>query len=197
MNAVCIVGGGPSLAETLDEIRELKAPVWACNGAYPYLVERGINPQAFVMVDRRKDNVAFVRKPVPGCIHYLDKRCHIEVRRALMGHKVKEYDQYLLRAGGTVVSHAMLLARQQGLTDQHFFGVDCCYLDDHGHAYSQPWQDGEETQEVELYGRKWRAAPWMLRQVEDFARLEAKFKDLKFTVHGNGLWARSREEPWH
>lgn len=194
MNAVAIVGGGPSLAGTLDEIRELNAPVWACNGAYPYLVEHGIEPQAFVMVDRRKENAAFVRKPVPGCVHYLDKRVHPDVVRALKHHKVKEYDQYRLLAGGTVVSHAMLLARQQGLTDQHFFGVDCCYMDGDGHAYPQPWQKGEKVEDLEMYGKTWRTAPWMLAQVADFNKIEARFHDLKFTVHGNGLWARSREE---
>jgi hypothetical protein len=193
----CIVGGGPSLADTLPTLREMQASgaqVWACNGAYPYLVKQEIHPQAFVLVDRRKENAAFVARPVTGCIHYLDERCHPDVVAKLSGYAVKRYDQYKLRAGGTVTSHAMLLARQAGATDQHFFGIDCCYLDDMGHAYSQPWNEGEDTQTVTMYGRQWRVAPWMLAQAADFLTLERKFKDLRFTVHGNGLWARSREK---
>ena len=58
-----IVGGGPSLADTLDDIRKMKdagSHVFALNNAAKYLFENGILPDYQIVLDPRPHNVEFV-----------------------------------------------------------------------------------------------------------------------------------------
>jgi type II secretory pathway pseudopilin PulG len=73
-----IVGGGPSLAENMDKIKELRASgvkLVAINNAYQYCLDNGVTPSAFVMVDGRDFNKRFVENVVDDCKYFIASQC--------------------------------------------------------------------------------------------------------------------------
>jgi hypothetical protein len=167
---VCLVGGGPSLNDTEEELRELVfegALVVTVNGSYHWCIERNIRPSAQVLIDARAFNSRFVQPDVPKCRYYIGSQAHPDTWKAVQGrefvgifHSVgppKEDDHirqilddyYKTRwvgvAGGTtVVSRALGLLRTIGYMRFHLFGVDSCFLGGEHHAYDQP-ENSEES----------------------------------------------------
>lgn len=85
---IALVGGGPSLEDTLPELRELVfegAKVVALNGALRWCVERNIRPSAAVVLDAREATARFVEPDVPGCIYYIASQCHPRIWQIVQG----------------------------------------------------------------------------------------------------------------
>ena len=164
----CIVGGGPSLSETKDELVALVhqgAKVFTVNGAYHWCLERNIHPYAQIVVDARAENARFVEPEIPECRYFLASQCHPALWDAVRGRpKVgiwhaemkgddpcpKALDDYYLGAwvpiiGGTTVgSRAIGLCRTLGYLRMHLFGIDCCYVGEDGHAYAQTENEADQ-----------------------------------------------------
>ena len=161
---VVLVGGGPSLAKTLPELRELYfegAKVVTVNGAYSWCIERNIRPSCQILVDARSSNARFVDPEVPQCRYYLASQCHPDTWARVAGRehvaifhslgpdgedtdaKLALEHYYLgnwqgIAGGTTVTSRAIGLLRALGFLRFDLFGVDSCYLDGQHHAYDQP-----------------------------------------------------------
>lgn len=205
-----LVGGGPSLAESVGHIRARKArgqKIFALNGAHDYLIGRKIVPDYLVMLDARAENVRFVANPHPGVKYLIASMCHPSVIDALAGQDVtlwhpdmdgiipllapyaEDKPIGLIGGGNTVGLKAMCLVHEMGFRRQHLYGFDSSYRDGENHAYRQALNDGEQVSEVIVAGRAFRAAPWMMNQVRLFQRqaqaLLALGSDVE--VHGDGL----------
>ena len=64
----CIVGGGPSLEHSLDDLRrrvDAGAALASLNGSLRWLLEHGLRPSSHVVLDARPENVEFVREVPP------------------------------------------------------------------------------------------------------------------------------------
>ncbi len=207
---VCIVGGAPSLADDLDGIKlrkRLGHTIWALNGAHDYLIERGIVPDALLIMDARPHNIKFLEHLHKRVEYMLCSRCHPSLFDAVKGYKVTlwhSYDEgvaeYLevehsdkpwaaFTGGGTVGLRAMTMAEGVGYKFIHLYGMDSSYEDDAGHAYAQPQNDDERVVDVFVGDRKFRAAPWMVRQVENFQEQYPMLaeKGVRVSVHGRGM----------
>lgn len=205
---VCLVGGGPSLADKVEEIRALKHSghkVWAVNNVHDYLVERGIVPDVCVLLDARKENAAFVKNARDDVLYYVASQCDPEVFKALKGKNVVVYhnatesaqavlepitnsDFCLLGGGTTVGMKALVIARFIGYKNIHLYGFDSSYRDK-GHAYPQPANDKDRIMEITCEGRKFKCAPWMAVQADDFVdtyRMLLK-QGCTVAVKGDGL----------
>jgi hypothetical protein len=204
-----IVGGAPSLKDTLPKLRQhiqRGGKVFALNGTHDYLVERGIIPDYHVLLDARKENVRFVSNPRPGVTYLLAAQCHPSLYEALEGHDVVQYVAWapgiealaqkfpgkpiaVIGGGETVGLKAMLLAHLMGFRKLHLFGMDSCYRGEDNHAYRQPENDGEKVIDVEFNGKKFRSAIWMARQAEQFPDQYGKLllDGSRIHVHGEGL----------
>jgi len=211
-NSVCIVGGGPSLRNTIERVRMRKQAgdiVWSCNGTHDYLVNNGIVPDAHFMVDAREMNVEFVRNPIQGVKYYIASMCHPSVFDALQGHDVtvfhcntegayellkdeKEKPVYLLGAGSTVGMRALMMADLMGYRDISLFGMDACVTDSH-HAYVQPQNDDDVIIDAVYGDKSFRCAPWMIGQAEDFIAFASRFSG-KLSVAGDGFLAHIASE---
>lgn len=160
---VVIVGGGPSLEPTFDELRGLifeGAHLVTLNGAHRWCVERNLQPNCQVVVDARASNARFVDPDVPRCRYYLASQCHPETWARVAGREfvgifhavgpegedteAKAYlDQFYLGnwhgvAGGTtVMSRAIGLLRSLGYLRFDLFGIDSCFMNGQHHAYDQ------------------------------------------------------------
>jgi uncharacterized Rossmann fold enzyme len=208
---LCIVGGGPSLKDTLDGIRFRKSQggkIWCLNNSWRVLHKAGIKFDAIVMMDARPENVAFL-EGAPDCQFYIAAICHPSVFEALKGknvtlwhpHQGNEGEQacmeaerkegVLLPGGGTVGLRAMFLAHALGFRKLHLYGMDSSYRDNDHHAYEQALNDGETVKEMKMEqsDRIYRCSVWMMRQADEFrwhwTRLVAA--GCTVTAHGDGL----------
>jgi hypothetical protein len=181
---VCIVGGGPSLADTLPELKwrqSIGQKVWALNGAGHFLKLNGIEPDAVVIVDARPENVSFILDD--GAV-YLASQCdpslfdaadgrtvlwHVNapgMREALSDEKARPV--HLIGGGSTVGLNTMVLAFAAGYRKMHLHGFDSSYREDHHHAYAQTLNDNDRIVDALYRGKHYRAAPWMAQQVNEF-----------------------------
>jgi hypothetical protein len=193
-----LVGGGPSLDSTLDELRDLVyrgTKLVTMNGAYGWAIDHGLKPDAQVVMDARVFNSRFVNPAIPGCRYYLASQCAPETWAAVDGRPLvaifhatapdSEYkgllDAYYagqwqgIAGGTTVASRAIGLFRWMGFLRFHLFGVDSCFMDGRGHAYEQPENEQDATvlvranpKDAPEMARTFVCSPWHLKQVEDF-----------------------------
>jgi hypothetical protein len=164
---ICLVGSGPSLNDTLPELRQL---IWegailvTLNGAYHWCIEHNLRPQTQIVMDARPSNARFVQPYVPRCNYVIASQCAPETWDAVQGYPdvwiwhpvVKSeggptailnsyYAQQWIGIGGgtTVATRAINLLRTVGYLKFDLFGVDCCWLENQHHAVPQPENDGD------------------------------------------------------
>ena len=205
-----IVGGGPSLGDQLWRIKGYQLSggvIYACNGAYQYLVDHGIQPDCQVIHDARESNVAFVPKgerPAHLKLYYASQ-CHPAVLDAagdelVIWHANSETalevipkgdvrGRCMIAGGATVGLNAMSLAYLLGHRGFELFGFDSCYADEKHHAYDQAINDGELVLDTTADGEQFRCAPWMVQQAEQFLNLYEMMQMLGCDIfaHGEGL----------
>lgn len=169
---VCLVGSGPSLHETEDELRQLLwegASLVTLNGAYHWCRERNLRPQTQIVMDARASNARFLTPYVPKCNYVLASQCAPELWDTIKDYpdvwifhavvKGAEDASVLLDAyyagnwigtggGTTVASRAINLLRQAGYVRFDLFGIDCCWHGDEHHALEQPENAGDQRVRV-------------------------------------------------
>jgi uncharacterized Rossmann fold enzyme len=207
-----IVGGGPSINKRLEEIRKRRSlgqSIWALNGSSQWLRRYGIIPDYHVLVDARKENKAFIVQPHFHTHHLVASQCHPRVFDKLFLHNVtlwhanvaefqpiieaaNKHDRpiHLFGGGSTVGLNAMTLAFGLGYRKIHLYGMDSSYSADGAHhGYVQELNDNDLVVDVICGDKKFRAAPWMVQQVNEFERLAIELidDDCIITVHSDGL----------
>jgi len=205
--SVCLVGGGPSLVDTIDQLKvrhQNGAKVWAMNGSYDYLVGQGIIPDAMVMLDARPENVRFVQKPYAKTTFYITSQCDEAVFDALAHYKVvlvhantpgvyelleheKARPVHLMGGFTTVGILSLILTKLQGFKRIFLFGMDSSYRDGRHHAYKQESNNADRVIDAMIDDVTYKCAPWMAQQVTDFQNVVAGFDDVTIEVCGDGL----------
>jgi hypothetical protein len=198
---VCLVGGGPSLEETFDELRALYfagAKVVTVNGSYQWCLDHNIRPSAHIVLDARAENARFVNPAIPQCRYLLASQCHPDTWAAVAGrddvwiwhaiaddnpHRQALDDYYCGRwvgspGGTTVVMRAITVLQMIGFRRFDLFGVDSCFMGTQHHAYPQAENDSDRPYPVRLFptgrpdmGREFQCAPWHMKQLECFLQL--------------------------
>jgi 6-hydroxymethylpterin diphosphokinase MptE-like protein len=173
---VALVASGPSLRDTIDELREAVfdgAKVVTVNGAYHWAIAHNFRPSAQIVLDARESTARFLDPPVARCKYLLASQCHPATWDAVDGrpdvwiwHAVDRdsphaaiLDQYYTHAdfwqpiiGGTTVGvRAILLLRSLGYVRFDVFGMDSCYLGDAHHAFDQPENAAERRYRVKTH----------------------------------------------
>ena len=205
--SVCLVGGGPSLVDTIDQLKirhQNGAKVWAMNGSYDYLQSQGISPEVMVMLDARPENVRFVQNPQQSTTFYITSQCDDAVFDALEGYKVvlvhantpgvyelleheKARPVHLMGGFTTVGILSLILAKLQGFKRIFLFGMDSSYRDGEHHAYKQESNNADRVIDAMINNVTYKCAPWMAQQVTDFQNVVAGFDDVTIEVCGDGL----------
>lgn len=201
-----LVGGGPSLAGTLDEIRRRQADgqhVFALNGAGWWLEQHGVKPDYGVILDARPENARFVG---PASVYLLASQCAPETFDA-----AKDYPTLLWHVGNdptvavagrkgtwfvnasgiTVGLTAMALVFLMGYRKIHLYGYDSSDADaGPSHAFEQTENEAESRRvEAWLGSQRFRCAPAMYAQAQLFPELATALANegAVITVHGTGL----------
>jgi uncharacterized Rossmann fold enzyme len=206
-----LVGGGPSLAEHLDEIRALVedgAVIFAMNAASRYLSENGIAVDYQVMADAKPETSSLVdplahRHLVASQVDYSTIEAiaalgipptlwhlAIEDMEGLFPDKIGWRGGYALVGGGASVGNsALCLAYVLGFRTLHCFGYDSSHRGNESHAYSQPMNQLIPTLAVEWAGESYTVSVAMKAQAEKFQITAQALKQegCAITVHGDGL----------
>lgn len=164
---VVLVGGGPSLATTERELRDLLFEGAICvtlNGAYAWCLERNIQPRIQIVMDGRASTARFLEPAIPRCKYFAASQCHALVFDALRGrpevfifHAVtndgihaailSDYygagHWYPVVGGTTIATRAIGLLRGGGFLRFDLFGIDSCWLEDRHHAFAQPENEAD------------------------------------------------------
>lgn len=202
-----VCGGGPSLADSLETVRELQAKggtVFAVNAASKYLSERGIIVDYQVIVDAQQATSLLVDDE--ACEHLIASQCHPDTlaaaKRPKLWHKniddietffpsdrVKRGGYSIFGGGGGGGNCATTVAYGCGFLDIHCFGLDSSHRGTASHAYSQPMNDGIPSVQTEWGGKTYISQVAMKAQAERFQITGKQLQDLgcKITVHGDGL----------
>jgi len=209
---IILLGGGPSLAQFEDEIRQKRADgakLITTNGAYNWCLEHGITPSAQIIVDAREFNSRFVTPHVDTCKYLLASQCHPEVfdaapedqtilwHAAMNGPLCDELDRlygdrpwYGVPGGSTVMLRALPLLRMLGYWRFEIYGFDSCLADTQHHAYTQPENDYERVVQVSAGGKVFACHSWMASQMQEFVDLMTRLAhEVELVVHGDGAIA--------
>lgn len=211
--AVALVCGGPSMKDSLTDIRAQKrrgAKIVSVNNALRFLVENGVTPDAHVMLDARPENAEFVRDAPEGVRYFIASQCHPAVLDALEGREVVLWHNGFgdgealaeivapwwetkpviqIPGGGTVGLRALWLIHESGYRTIHVYGMDSSFEDDAHHAYPQPLNDADGRVIVKFNRREYTCARWMARQANEFQEHYIDLLRLGTQVftHGRGL----------
>jgi len=206
---VLLVGGGPSLEDTFDDLKaryDAGYKVIATNNTHDWLIERGVEPSAYLMIDAREHNAGFVQNPIDRCKYLIASQCHPAVFEALKDNTTFIFhcgsialekpilDRYYFGnyfpviGGSTVILRGLSVLRLLGFENFEVYGFDSCYMNDKHHAYKQHENEGEELAEVKLDGKIFQCSPWMFSQAKEFIDItKAIGEHFNIAVHGDGL----------
>lgn len=198
---IAIVGGGPSLIDTMDELRGMKN-IMACGSSHDFLVSRGIYPRYAVMCDADKSEADFVKNPILDCIYFVASCCDPSVFDALEGYDVAmwdndqgdheifaPYERHAIQGGCTVTLKAINIAIMIGFIGKHhFFGFDSSFTDSE-YAYEGNPTNGRPLL-VKVNDRIFKSTTGWLAQAVHFRDMVLGMPHFFTpTVHGDGLIA--------
>jgi hypothetical protein len=202
-----LVGGGPSVADHLDDIRAMAADggtVFAMNAASGFLRGHGIDVDYQVIADAKEETSTLVDigaknhlfasqvnpKTTAACRDVILWHLGIdEIEAQFPAERVQRGGYALVGGGAAVGNSATCLAYVLGFRDLHCFGYDSSHQGEQSHAYDQPMNQFIPSVEVEWAGQKYISSVAMKAQAEKFQITAQGLKQAgcAVTVHGTGL----------
>jgi uncharacterized Rossmann fold enzyme len=202
-----LVGGGPSAAYFVEDIRDLQsdgAAIFSMNGSSAWLRAVGVEPDYQIIIDGSPE-VAHLFDPLTKhhllasqvmphlvdqtqnvtLLHLASEDCedHLPADRRAMGG-------YSLIGGGFGVGNsAGPIAYVMGFRDLHFFGMDSSNKWGKIHAYKQACGETPDRIETIFMGKTYVSTFAMKAQAELFQEIARELKELgcSITVIGDGL----------
>lgn len=202
-----ICGSGPSLADeldTIDNLRKRGGKVFALNGAASFLATHGILADYQVVVDARERTAELIG---PARQHFFASQVHpslfAKVPDAALFHVnfyENDFDFLSLIEGlgsaefafpgshGSAGNVVLALVHARGFRDQHLFGFDSNFRGEAGHAFAQPMNVTEPVCTVEYGGTSYQCTFTMKSQADVFPRLAYELEQMgsRFQVYGEG-----------
>ncbi len=206
-----LVGGGPSLAEKVDEIRwrqNAGGVVFAQNGAAKFLAQYGVIPDYQVIVDGREASERLVCFAAHEYLFSSQVHPNLVVMAGAGLVPVTLFHPGLpgisavlpnplpqpacfIGGGLTVGLTSMMLAHCMGYKTMRLYGYDSSMrVAGKQHAYAQV-RTRQEAEEIEVVceGKKFLTTPVLLTQAQEFEHFARMLADLDclISVHGDGL----------
>ena len=159
---LAVVGGGHSLLEHVETLRQWKGDIWACGSPYPWLKERGID-STFFCIDPLEETIDLAR----GAKHaILSTTNHPGVFEVV--ESVEVFDLLRGTHGPTTATAAPWWSLHMGYRDVTFFGCDSSFQEQ-THVYKH--EDWECHMIVRCDGYEYRTKPQLLMQAEYLATM--------------------------
>ena len=194
-HTMSIAGGGPSLADTKDQ---LDGYICAINGSLGYLVDSGVSVNACGVVDPG-EHIAGMIVPVDGVHYYIASTAHPKVFEKLKGQHVimwhpsgpegaeellrrEKPDDWLVIGGGSTMGVRWLnLGYVCGFRKFNVHGLDSSYRGGNTHAYPDRKRDNI------IISDGWETSPNYLLQVADYGDTLKMLPDAEINLFGDGL----------
>lgn len=203
-NTLAIVASGPSLKRHWNELEKFDS-IMALNGAYRFLLERGITPEWFAMLDAREVNTNFVDSPSTKTKHLLASQVHPAVYEKLADVPVIAFhlkcpstDEVFgetvtkIGAASTIGLTSLVLAAALGYRKVALFGYDSSLENGSGHAMPQAQNASDVTIPVYLGDKMYLCTHSMAAQAQNFkmvmSRLKVEWPNFQASFHGEGLF---------
>lgn len=198
---LAIVASAPSVAGYVPMLREWDGDIWGINGAFGWMIHRGIKPTGFVGVDPEEMLKDYLPEP-PDVTYYLASQVHPGVFDHLKDRNVnlwhmsdKEVERWpegaiLVQGGSSCLTRAPWLAYMLGWEDVHIFGGDSSFTHK-THVYGG--QIPSNFCFAEVRGQLFRTHKVMMVQACDVVDLVSNFPGM-ITIHGHGLMQSMVEE---
>jgi hypothetical protein len=202
-----IVAGGESLKRFLQEIKDLPKDVmiFSCNGTHDYLIENGIKPDFFTMVDARPCN-DFAKLENKDCVYMLASQVHKsmfdKLDNVILWHTEHEYfprdyvhkqaekrkqGHYWTIAGkGSIGLTTICLAHTMGFRSFRLYGFDSSF-ENYQHSYKQKQNEKDKILHHELNGVIYQTTPTLMAQIGTYLNFLPLLKDCKVAVRSDGL----------
>lgn len=188
---VAILGGGPSMNQNWELIRDLKARgvlLAATNGACKWATDFMLWPTFQFVVDARAINIKFTQPVSPGTWYLMADHCDPSILAHLPDSHTFIWNPKDFRCGSTVVLCAIPILKAMGVKKLHLFGFDSCMpVSGMHHAYPQPQNDKDAAIWCTIDGRDFLCTHWMIQQAEEFLEMHEAWGE--FEVYGDGLIA--------
>lgn len=198
-----LCGSGPSLADTIGDIKWLQASgakVFAMNGAAQFLFDNGVTPDYQVMIDAREATADLIG---PAKHHLFASQVHprcFEIKPSAqlwhlqVGNIENEFPEYeaayaLIGGAASVGNTATCLAYAMGYRNLQIYGYDSSHRDAKGHAFHQAMNEGDPCAHVTFNGKDYVASLTMKLQAEKFQETSRALQEsgCHIEVHGSGL----------
>jgi hypothetical protein len=200
-----IAAFGPSLDDTLEELKEIDGDIISVSGAHDYLISKGIVPKYHVEMDPRAHKAKFLQNPHPDVTYCLSSSCDPQAFLNVMGQKVYRWnlhthaddddafyekvdgpEWFSLDVGCSVGHAAVVVGGCLGYRNFELFGMDCSKKNGARHAgnHHGPFQ---RDLKVEVAGRLFDSTPQMVAAARDFISLCARMGQVGINMHGDGL----------
>jgi len=213
---VALVAGGPSLEETLPDLKKAVSKgyrVVALANVARELVKHGIPIHSHILLDAMPNNASFITDT--DCTYLVASQCDPSViktigdkgyRKIHLWHAVNDEEDFKfigelmgewvpVQGGSTITLRALRLLHILGYHKFEVFGFDSCIYKGKHHAYDQPNADNFDIHTIGLNGRKFDVHPWMIQQAMDFIKMVKIFgQKWEIIVHGDGLIANMIKE---
>lgn len=210
---LAIVGGGPSLKKTIDELRAFDGDIVVCGSAHDFVVTYGIIPTYAVVCEPNNapgDRVTdFLKNPQARTQYFIATCCDPSVFDDLEGYRICMWNNYggcddecfdgepAVNGGSTVTLRAINLSIALGYHEMHFFGFDSCFEDENeNHAYFSGEADHKAHAEnwipvrVREGGREFKTSGVWLAQAIQFQEMQRLMGHMFYPIiHGDGLIA--------
>lgn len=201
---VAVVGSGPSATDYVDILKDWDGEVWGINGAFEWMLHRGIKPTAFVGLDPEEMLKDYLINPPDDATYYLGAHVHPGVFDRLEGKNVRlwfpidgqakfPFGAQPVHGGSTCLGRAPNLAYLLGWREVHIFGGDSSFTHK-SHVYGEVgYPPG--TFPVEVGDRTFQTTRQFMQQACDFAEQMVEWArpgpngetPLSVSLYGDGL----------
>lgn len=214
---IALVGGGPSLKDNLEKLKEFKNII-VCGSAHDYLIEQGIIPTYATVCDPDAISANYLIKNHKDVKYLVSSGCDDKVFDLLKDKQIYMWhcysDEYLKRqaeleenfqavgGGCTVGLRSISIALMLGYSDMHFFGFDSCLGVSDGSHHAYEFTDETQEQLGQIYqirlgmngtmnqDKVFNCAGYQLAQCAHFKDFYGRYNRMFTpTFHGEGLLA--------
>lgn len=197
---VAVVGFGPSLQDTWEQVRSCKWVI-TCSGSHKFLIERGIVPNWHVEVDPRAHKTELLGSPHKDVEYLAASTCHPKYFDHLEGfnvklwhvfdnsedgHRLLPHGEWQITGGCDVGLRALTIAAFLGFRELHVFGLDGSARGDTRHAAAHP-HGKQPFSQVEFNGRTYLTTPAMMEAARQTVHELRQMPTVRATFYGDGL----------
>lgn len=200
---VAIVASGPSASDYIDLLKEWDGEIWGINGAFAWLMHRGVKPTGFVGLDPEPILKDYLIETPQDATYYIAASCHPDVFDHLKDRNVRLWfpadsqvkqpsEARPVYGGSTCLTRAPNLARLLGWCEVHIFGGDSSFTHK-SHVYGAQDKAGWIT--FEWHGRVFQTSRQMVNQACEFTEQMVEWArpgpngeaPVSVTLYGDGL----------